>query len=97
MREYEVTIILKPDLDEAARNELLERLESMLAHGSEEEDKPNVKHWGQRELAYPIKKYTDGYYVFYESRLETSKISELERNLLYIEDILRHLIVRKEI
>jgi small subunit ribosomal protein S6 len=96
MREYEVTVILKPDLDDDARSEVLNRVEEWLTQGEEEADKPNVEHWGQRTLAYPIRKYTEGYYVFYEASLNPTSISEIERNVIYVDEILRHLVVRKD-
>ena len=96
MREYEVTVILKPDLDEEARNQLIERVQDWLAPGAADEDKAAVSHWGQRSLAYPIRKFTEGYYVFYEARLDPLRINEIERNIIYAEDILRHLVVRKD-
>ena len=46
MREYEVTIIVQPELEESARNELLERVAGWLTFGEEEGDKPVANHWG---------------------------------------------------
>ena len=96
MRDYEVTVILRPDIDDVAREELLTSVEGWLTHGEEETDKPLPKHWGLRSMAYDIEDYTDGYYVFYDAHLEPSRVSEIERNILYTDEILRHLLVNKE-
>ncbi len=96
MREYEVTIILRPDLEDEARSEVLERVAGWLSSGSEEADKVSANQWGQRTLAYPIGKYTDGDYVYYEVELEPGDIGDVERNFQYADEILRHLVVRKE-
>lgn len=96
MREYEVTVVLQSKLDEEARNQLLERITDWLTHGSEEADKPVAHHWGQRTLAYPIKNNTDGYYVLFEARLDPTRLNQMERDFLYEDDILRHLVVRKD-
>jgi len=96
MREYEVTVILKPDLDDETRSELIDRVENWLTHSEDEADKPTADHWGQQRLAYPIEKETEGYYILFNSLLDTTKISELERNIQYVDDILRHLVVRKD-
>lgn len=96
MREYEVTIIINTNLDDEARNKVIERVEGWLTSGEEGADKPAIHHWGQRQLAYPIKKQTDGYYVFYEAKLEPERMNNVEREILFVEDILRHLVVRKE-
>lgn len=95
MREYEVTVVLKPDIDDAAREELLNTVEGWLTPSAEESAKPVSKHWGLRALAYPIKNYTEGYYVYYEANLEPANVSGIERNILYTDEILRHLLVIK--
>jgi small subunit ribosomal protein S6 len=96
MREYEVTAILKPDLEDEARTQLIERLAGWLTHGSDEDDKPKLDHWGKMRLAYPIEKFRDGYYIYFEALLDPSRISEMERDITYLDDVLRHLVVRKE-
>ena len=97
MRDYEVTVILRPDIDDVARDELLNNVEGWLTHGEEETDKPIPKHWGLRSMAYPIEDLTDGYYVYYEARLEPSRVSEIERNILFTDEIIRHLLVNKQV
>ena len=96
MREYEVTIIIQPQLDDEARTQLIERVSDWLAPEAEEDDKPAQNHWGLRQLAYPIRKYTEGYYVLYDAKIDASRITEIERNMQYSEDILRYLVVRKD-
>jgi small subunit ribosomal protein S6 len=96
MREYEVTVVLKSDLDDETRAEVLARVEGWLTQGEGEAAKPSADHWGQRRLAYEINGYTEGYYVFYQAELQPAKVGETERNILYVDEILRHLIVRKE-
>lgn len=95
MREYEVTIIVKPDLEESARNELLGRVADWLTFGEEEGDKPTANHWGRRRMAYDINKFSEGYYVLFEAKLDPLGVNEIERNMQLTEDILRYLVVRK--
>ena len=96
MREYEVTVVLKPDLDNDTRAEVLGRVEGWLTQGEGDGAKPIADHWGQRRLAYEINNYTEGYYVFYQAKIEPSSVSETERNILYVDEILRHRFVRKD-
>ena len=96
MREYEVTIIIQPQLEEDERKELIQRVSELLAPDAKEEEKHTVNEWGMRRLAYPIQKHTEGYYVLYEGALDPARIPEAERSMQYMEDILRYLIVRKE-
>jgi len=96
VREYEVTIIIQPQLDDEARSELIGRVSDWLVPGADETSKPTQNHWGQRYLAYPIKNYNEGYYVMYEATIDPERLQDIERNMTYAEDILRYLIVRRE-
>lgn len=96
MREYEITIILQPKLEETPRTELLARVLGWLTGGDENAEKPVVDHWGKRFLAYEIQGHKEGYYVYYEAKMDPAQIRELERNFQFSEDILRYLVVRKE-
>ncbi|MCO5186478.1 MAG: 30S ribosomal protein S6 [Anaerolineae bacterium] len=93
MREYELTLVLHPDLDEQGRTDVIERVKGWMPTGDSEikED-----HWGQRKLAYPINKINDGYYVLLLAEMDTSDLKGMERNILYTEQILRHLVIRKD-
>ena len=95
MREYEVTVIIQPQLDEAERTQLIERLSNLLIPGSKEDGALVANHWCVRQLAYPIKKFTEGYYVLYEAKLDPTRIKDIERSMQYNEDVLRYLVVRK--
>lgn len=96
MREYEVMLVINPNLEEEARNQLLERVSGWLTHGEGEEAKPKLQHWGMRHLAYPINNNAEGYYALYEATLDPRRVGQLERDMLYVNDILRHMVVRKE-
>ena len=95
MREYEVTVIIQPQLEEAERTQLIERLSNLLIPGSKEDGALVANHWGVRQLAYPIKKFTEGYYVLYEAKLDATRIKDIERSMQYNEDVLRYLVIRK--
>lgn len=96
MRDYELTIILQTTLEDSARDELIERVVGWITNNDDAAEKPVVNHWGKRYLAYPIKKNVEGYYVFFEAKIEPRNISEIERNMQYTDDILRYMFVRKE-
>ncbi|MFO7663650.1 MAG: 30S ribosomal protein S6 [Chloroflexota bacterium] len=94
MRDYEVTVILQPQLEETERNQVIEQLDDLLVPGSKEEALV-ANHWGLRQLAYPIRKFTEGYYILYEAKIDPTRIRDIERNMEFNEDILRYLVVRK--
>ena len=97
MREYEVTIIIQPKLEESERKELIEQVTTWLV-GEEagEENKPEANHWGLRKMAYPIQKLTEGYYVHYSLKLDPARVTDIERNFQYNENIIRYMVIRKE-
>jgi small subunit ribosomal protein S6 len=96
VREYEITVLIQPQMEDEERAALIQRIEGWLTSGKSETDKPVVNHWGQRSMAYPIKKFTEAYYVFFEATLDPARISEIERNMTFVEQILRHLVIVKE-
>jgi len=96
MREYEVTVVLQPDLDDEARSQLIERFQGWLMPEGVEIPEPTINHWGKRQLAYPINDFTEGYYIYYELMLDPANVAEINRNVKFNENILRHLIVRKD-
>lgn len=95
MRDYEVTVILQPQLEEAERKQVIERIDDLLVPGKKDEGALTANHWGLRQLAYPIRKFTEGYYILYEAKIEPSRIREIERSMEFNEDIIRYLVVRK--
>jgi small subunit ribosomal protein S6 len=96
VREYEVTIVIKTSLDDDARNAMIEQVAGWLNPSGAEEMAPKVNHWGQRTLAFEIEKERDGYYVMYEATIDPEQINGIERQILYEDNILRHLVVRKD-
>jgi small subunit ribosomal protein S6 len=94
VRDYEVTVILQPQLEETERNQEIERLNTLLVPGKEE-GALTANHWGLRQLAYPIQKFTEGYYILFEAKIDPSRIRDIERTLEFNEDVLRYLVVRK--
>ena len=52
----------------------------------------NALTLGRRRLAYPIRKYRDGFYALYHFNLDPSGIEEVERELRLNTQVLRHLI-----
>lgn len=96
MRDYEVTVVIQPQLEDAEREQLIKRLSDLLVPGSKEDGALNANHWGMRQLAYPIKKAQEGYYVLYEAKIDPARIREIERSMEFNEDVLRYLVIRKD-
>jgi small subunit ribosomal protein S6 len=92
MYRYETLFILHPELPEAQVRETQERVRRLIEGmgGAVVE----IQDWGQRELAYLIRKQPRGIYVLamYSARPEVVK--ELERTLKLADDVLRYVSVR---
>ncbi len=90
MRSYEVVFIVNPDLDETALNGLIERVKGWITTVGGTIAKVDL--WGKRKMAYTIRKQREGQYVLVQADFEPSFTAELERNLRFLEPVLRFLI-----
>ena len=96
MRNYEIMFIVRPTLGEEEIKAVVKNFESILSNNGAKVT--NVDEWGQRELAYEIKKFKNGYYyVFTIEASNDEAIKEFDRLALISNDIIRHLITKKEI
>ena len=93
MRDYELIIIIHPDLDDEAINQAHDRIRGWIEESGGKID--SVDNWGKRRLAYEIQKQNEGIYYLLNVNMKTESIAELERNLKILEPIMRHLIVAK--
>ena len=94
MNKYEIMFIVKPDVEEEARNTLIERNLRLVAHIVKKFDN-GVFEWGLRDFAYEIKDYTKGYYVVVDVTCAPAEIAEFERLSRINASVLRHLTLRK--
>lgn len=92
MREYETVYVLKPDLDASHLAKVSDRIKKVLSQ--KKASILNQKDWGKRKLAYRIKKFQFGHYLYIGFEGEGSVVPELEKILKYDEDVLRFLTVR---
>lgn len=94
MREYELVVILSPEVPEDEVPAAVERIQqSIRSRGGEVTE---VDHWGRRKLAYPIQRYTEGNYLITHIRMDPERTKELEAGLQISEEVIRHLLVRKD-
>ena len=94
MREYELVVIIHPDLDENAVNDVVTRISSWITEAGGEVVK--IDSWGKRELAYLIRKQKQGQYILMQTKMDPKLGSTLERNLGYLEPVLRYLIIARD-
>ena len=92
MRKYEIMYILRADLDDAARKDVMDKLAKILTDNGGKVEKTD-ESMGLRELAYPIKDQTKGYYVVLNVSMDNVAINEFNRLVRINPSVLRHLIV----
>ena len=93
MRKYESLFILRPDLDESKRVELIEKFKSIVNADGE---MGTVEEWGMRKLAYEIEKFREGYYVLLNFKANTTLPAELERNFKILDEVVRYVVINRE-
>lgn len=91
MKSYELVYILRPDLDADGLESTIGRIRQRIVEQGgviEVEDR-----WGLRRLAYPIRKFREGYYVVTRFTFDGARVPELKRFLELNEDVLRSMVV----
>src|SRR5690625_6862685 len=92
--KYEILYIIRSDVGDDQKKELVERFESILTDNEAEITKS--EYWDtNRKFAYEIEGYTEGdYYVVNLDSTSTDAINEFDRLARINDNILRHMIVR---
>ena len=92
MNKYELIYIIDTGVEEAARKELIEKFNGIIAANGGEVVK--VEEWGKRRLAYAIDYKTEGYYVYVAFNGASELPKELSRNLGINESVIRSQVVK---
>lgn len=95
MRNYEIMFIVKPTLSEDEIKKVAKNFETVLTSNGAKVI--NFKEMGQRELAYEIKDFKNGYYFLFNLEASDDKaIKEFDRLALISNDVIRHLVTKLE-
>ena len=94
MRQYELMIILDPEIEERTVAPSLDKYLSVVKTDGGTVDKVDV--WGRRRLAYDIKKKAEGIYAVVDFTAEPATAKELDRQLGLNEVVLRTKVLRRE-
>jgi small subunit ribosomal protein S6 len=94
VRDYELGIVVSPEASEEQTKGILDRVTQIVqTHGGQV---VKVHPWGRRRLAYPIDRHRDGLYFFLDLALTPQTVVEIDRNLKVSEEVVRHLIVKRD-
>ncbi|MGY6498369.1 MAG: 30S ribosomal protein S6 [Microcella sp.] len=94
MHQYELMVILDPEIDERTVAPSLDKFLGVVrnAGGSIE----NVDIWGKRRLAYEINKKNEGIYAVVNFTATSEATVELDRQLKLSEAVMRTKVLRAE-
>lgn len=94
MRDYELVLVIDPDVGDDGLQPTVDRITTAIQERGGAIQ--NIDLWGRRRLAYPINHKREGYYVIIHAALDPQTIRALEAYLDLAEDVMRHLITRRE-
>jgi small subunit ribosomal protein S6 len=93
-RTYEIMFIVRPDVDEAELDKLIETFSGYVTTGGG--TIKQTEKMGRRRLAYTVRKFNDGFYVLLIVEAPASLISEIERRLRVSEQVIKFITVRTD-
>ena len=93
MNDYEILLMLDPDLADERQEEIVKRIRDLVEAGGGTWDGQDV--WGRRKLAYEIDKKTDGVYHLLTFSTAPETLDEISRVLKIEDSVMRHLATRR--
>jgi small subunit ribosomal protein S6 len=93
-RTYEIMFIVRPDVEEAELDKLIEGFSANVTNGGGEVK--SVEKMGRRRLAYTVRKFNDGFYILLNVAAAGSLITEIERRLRVSEQVIKFITVRMD-
>lgn len=94
MHQYELMVILDPEIDERTVQPSLDKFLNVIRNDGGSIDKVDI--WGKRRLAYEINKKSEGIYAVVDFTAESASTQELDRQLNLSEAVMRTKVLRAE-
>ncbi len=94
VRTYEVMFVVRPDMEEADMDKLIEGFQGNVTSGGGEVK--STEKMGRRRLAYTVSKFNDGFYVLLTIAANGSLVGEIERRLRVSEQVIKFITVRTD-
>jgi small subunit ribosomal protein S6 len=94
MHQYELMVILDPEIDERTVAPSLDKFLNVVRNDGGSID--NVDIWGRRRLAYEINKKSEGIYAVVNFTSSSEATFELDRQLKLSEAVMRTKVLRAE-
>jgi small subunit ribosomal protein S6 len=94
MHQYELMVILDPEIDERTVAPSLDKFLNVIRNDGGTIDKIDI--WGRRRLAYEINKKSEGIYAVVDFTANADSTAELDRQLKLSEAVMRTKVLRAE-
>ncbi len=94
MREYELTVLIHPDLEIDLEKPLSKVRDIITTNGGEITTEENQ---GKKKLAYRIRNEDFAVYVYFELNLPATGVQKVDATLNITDEVLRHLLVSKDL
>lgn len=91
-REYETVFIIRPDLEDAAVDTIIDRIKGVIK--DREGILTKIENWGVRQMAYEVKKNTSGRYGLIQYGGLPKVVAEIERTFKMLEPVLKFMTIR---
>jgi small subunit ribosomal protein S6 len=91
--EYEILLLLDPDLDEDRQTEIVGRARELVENGGGSWDLQDS--WGRRKLAYEIGHKGEGSYHLLQFTCDAATLEEISRVLRIDDGVMRHMATRR--
>ena len=91
MKQYELTVLIRPDLESNLEAPLAKVRELVLGAGGSITSEDN---WGKKKLQYSIKKEDFAVYVYFEVALSADAPLKISNALNISDDVIRYLLVK---
>ena len=94
MSAYELMYLVKPELDDDAVQQEIEKVSQLILTNVGQVKK--VTPWGKRRLVYTVKDQREGHYVVAEFALDHPSVQEVDRHLKISQTVFRQLLIRQD-
>lgn len=94
MEAYELTVVLPGKITAAKKKDAIARIEKIVNTLGGRITESN--DWGIKDLAYTIKKNDAGVFFYSDLKLPKNAVAGLNEKLKLEDDIIRHLLVKKD-
>ena len=92
MPVYESIFIINPNIPDDETNAVIKKMQDIVAKQGGELVK--FEDWGNKKLAYEVRKQKRGHYVFFQIKGAPAVITELERNYKLTDTVIKYMTVK---